>query len=58
MISYEVVEFYFGQWGGSCGKFDNLHDAIERKKFLDSQKEDMNEYYHIIVRVSKEHVSE
>ena len=55
MISYEVVEFYFGQWGGSCGKFDNLHDAIERKQLLDSQKEDMNEYFEIIVRVSKEY---
>lgn len=39
MISYEVIEFYYGNWGGSCGKFDQLHDAIERKQLLDSQKE-------------------
>jgi len=53
MISYEVIEFYYGNWGVSCGKFDHLHDAIERKLILDSQKEDMNEYYHIIVRLPK-----
>lgn len=53
MIQYEVVEFYYGNWGSSCGEFDNLHDAIERKLVLDAQKEDMNENYHIIVRLPK-----
>lgn len=53
MISYEVIEFYYGDWGGSCGEFDNLHDAVERKQVLDAQKEDMNENYHIIVRLPK-----
>ena len=28
MIQYEVVEFYYGEWGGSCGVFDQLHDAM------------------------------
>lgn len=53
MIEYEVIEFYYSDWGSSCGEFDNLHDAIERKQVLDAQKEDMNENYHIIVRLSK-----
>ena len=53
MISYEVIEFYSGDWGGSCGEFDNPHDAVERKQVLDAQKEDMNENYHIIVRLPK-----
>ena len=53
MIQYEVVEFYYGNWGSSCGKFDNLHDAIERKQLLDEKKEDMNEYFHIVVQLPK-----
>ena len=53
MIQYEVVGFYFDNWVGSCGKFDNLHDAIERKQSLDAKKEDRNERYHIIVRLPK-----
>ena len=53
MITYEVIEFYYCNWGSSCGKFDNLNDAIERKQVLDAQKEDMNENYHIIVRLPK-----
>ena len=53
MVQYEVIKFYYGEWSGSCGKFDHLHDAIERKQLLDSQKEDMNESYHIIVRLPK-----
>lgn len=53
MIQYEVIEFYYGNWGSSCGIFDHLHDAVERKQLLESQKEDMNEYFHIIVRLPK-----
>ena len=53
MIQYEVIEFYYGNWGISCGTFDHLHDAVERKQLLESQKEDMNEYFHIIVRLPK-----
>ena len=54
MIQYEVIEFYYGEWGGSCGKFDHLHDAIERQQSCEAQKEDMNESYHIIVRLPKQ----
>ena len=53
MIQYEVIEFYYGAWGGSCGVFDHLHDAIERQQVCESQKEDMNESYRIIVRLPK-----
>ena len=53
MIQYEVIEFYYGEWGGSCGTFDHLHDAIERQQVCESQKEDMNESYRIIVRLPK-----
>lgn len=53
MVQYEVIEFYYGDWSGSCGKFDNLHEAIERKQLLDSQKEMRSESYHIIVRLPK-----
>ena len=53
MIQYEVIEFYYGEWGGSCGKFDHLHDAIDRQQACESQKEDMHESYHIVVRLPK-----
>ena len=54
MIKYEVIEFYYGNWGSSWGLFDNLHDAIERKQLLDAEKECMNEYFHIVVKLPKE----
>lgn len=44
MIKYEVINFYYGVWGSSCGEFDHL---------LDATKEDMHEYFHIIVRLPK-----
>ena len=53
MIQYEVIEFYYGEWGSSCGKFDHLHDAIERQQVWEAKKEDMHESYHIIVRLPK-----
>ena len=53
MIKYEVINFYYESWGSSCGEFDHLHDAIERKQVLDATKEDMRESFHIIVRLLK-----
>lgn len=53
MIRYEVINFYYGNWLGSCGEYDNLHDAVERKQVLDAQKGDMNEHFHIVVRLPK-----
>lgn len=53
MIQYEVIEFYYGNWGSSCGKFDNLHDAIERKALCEYGEDDMNTSYIIIVRLPK-----
>ena len=54
MIKYEVIEVYYGSWCGSCGLFDQLHDAVERKLLLDSEKESVKEHFHIIVRLPKE----
>ena len=54
MIQYEVINFYYGEWGGSCGKFDHLHDAIERKLVCDAEKEEACESFHIVVRLPKE----
>lgn len=53
MIQYEVISFYYGEWGGSCGVFDDLQNAINRLQVCESQKEDMNESYRIIVRLPK-----
>lgn len=53
MIQYEVINFYYGDWCGSCGKFDQLHDAIERQQVCEANKEDVKESFHIVVRLPK-----
>ena len=53
MIQYEVISFYYGEWGGSCGVFDDLQKAINRQKVCESQKEQKCESFHIIVRLLK-----
>lgn len=49
-ILYEVIAFYFGEWGGSCGRYTDLQDAINKQQDLNENKKDKNESYHIIVR--------
>ena len=51
MVQYEVIEFYYGEWGGSCGKFDTLEKAVQRKELCEEQKEEMNEKFEIVVRL-------
>lgn len=54
MIRYEVIEFYYGNWGSSCGEFDTLEEAIQRRELYEEQKEEMNQYFHIIVKLTKD----
>ena len=51
MVQYEVIEFYYGERGGSCGEFDTLEKAVQRKELCEEQKEDMNENFEIVVRL-------
>ena len=53
MVQYEVISFYYGEWGGSCGVFDDLQNAINRLQVCESQKEHKCESFHIIVRLPK-----
>lgn len=51
MVTYEIISFVHGEWCGSCGKFNNLDDAIEHKLRLDAHKEYKYEHFHIVVRL-------
>lgn len=57
MVQYEVISFYYGEWGGSCGVFDDLQNAINRLQVCESQKEHKCESFHIIVRLPKKEKS-
>ena len=50
MTTYEVVEFYHGTWGSSCGEFDTLEKAVQRKELCEEQSSDKSEHFKIIVQ--------
>ena len=53
-VKYEVIELYYGNWSGCCGRYDNLQDAIEKLKVLSNNREDVDVNYRIFVKIIEE----